>query len=422
MKYLLFLLLLAAGCHHSANEDSLALIQIQDRNGLTETISNPDRLNSYKTVDFLSTQPYKKVLRLYKNEGKNRSTITTYHPNGAIFQYLEAQEMRANGAYREWFSNGQLKLEANVIGGTADLCQGSQEDWVFDSLSQVWDENGNLLATIPYSKGVLEGISTYYYPSGQVERTLPFFKGRLQGDSYEYWPEGSLKAQTHYKTGVKNGESSGFFENGRIAWKEHLLDGRLLSGSYYSPFGDFVSEVMNGGGFKALFENDAMTLIEHRVGIPDGLVQKFTSAGELYRSYYIKNGMKEGEEVEYFRSTQINSQDETPKPKMSLYWHENMIHGVVKTWYDNGQLQSQKEYCRNKRMGPLLGWYRDGHLMIYEEYDEDRLITGQYYKFQRKEPISSVTNGNGLATLYDEYGGFIRKITYQKGKAVDPEE
>ncbi len=60
--------------------------------------------------------------------------------------------------------------------------------------------------------------------------------------------------------------------------------------------------------------------------------------------------------------------------------------------------------------------------MVYEEYEEDRLVTGQYYKIQRKDPVSMVTNGNGLATLHDEAGSFLRKIPYLKGKPVDPED
>ena len=254
MKRILFLLLTAAaGCHHAAKVDPISLIQIQDRNGLTETISNPDRLISYQTIDFLSAQPYKKVLRVYKAEGKNQSRITTYHPNGTICQYLEAEEMRAHGAFREWFPNGQLRLEANVVGGTADLSPGVQEDWVFDSLSRVWDEQGNLIASIPYQKGVLEGKSVYFYPSGQVERELTYEKNKLNGLATEFWPEGTLKTTTMCKRGVKEGESLGYFVDGKIAWKEDFLDGRLRKASYYTPQGDLVSEVENGGGFRALF-------------------------------------------------------------------------------------------------------------------------------------------------------------------------
>jgi hypothetical protein len=56
-----------------------------------------------------------------------------------------------------------------------------------------------------------------------------------------------------------------------------------------------------------------------------------------------------------------------------------------------------------------------------EEYEEDRLVGGQYFKKNQKEPISVIFNGNGTATLYDEQGIFLRKIQYVKSKPVDPE-
>ncbi len=413
---------IVTSCQPRVKSDPIAVIQIQDRNGLTETISNPDRLAPYQTTDFLSAQPYKKVVRIYKDEGKNRSRITTYHPNGVVSQYLEAEEMRAHGAYREWFPNGQIRLEATVVGGTADLSPGVQEDWVFDSLSRVWDEQGNLIAAIPYEKGVLTGISTYYYLSGQVERELPFEQNKLNGPAIEYWPDGIMRSKTQCKKGIKEGESIGFFQDGKRAWVEDYLDGRLREGSYYNPQGELVSKVENGGGFQALFENGAMTLSEFKVGLPDGLVQKFTRSGEIHKSFFTKNGKKQGEEIEYFLSSELEHPSDKPLPKMSLHWNENTIHGCVKTWYPNGQLQSQREYSRNQRSGPSLAWYQDGSLMVYEEYEEDRLVTGQYYKIQRKDPVSMVTNGNGLATLHDEAGSFLRKIPYLKGKPVDPED
>ena len=59
--------------------------------------------------------------------------------------------------------------------------------------------------------------------------------------------------------------------------------------------------------------------------------------------------------------------------------------------------------------------------MYMEEYEEDKIVSGHYYKKNQKEPISNISNGNGNATLYDEQGIFLRKVQYVKGKAIDPE-
>lgn len=422
MKYaLFFLLVIAAGCNR-ASDDPLVVIQIQDRNGLTETISTPDRIASYETVDFLSAQPFKKVLRSYKKEGKNHSKITTYHPNGMIAQYLEAVEMRAFGAYREWFQNGQIKIEANVIGGTADVTAGTQQDWQFDGVSHVWDEQGRLVAQISYQKGMLEGPSIYYFPTGGIEKELSFVKNELEGDAIEFTIDGQIKSKIHYKKGYKEGACLSFFDDSKAAMIEDYTDGLLRKGTYYNPQGEFVSEVDNGGGFQASFEGNALTLVEFRMGKPNGWVKKYTSNGELRRSFVLKSGKKHGEEIEYYISSELEQPKDKPLPKLSVNWNENTIHGYVKTWYNNGSRQSEREYCRNLKQGPALAWYRDGALMMIEEYEEDRLTKGQYFKLNSKEPVSTVANGTGTAFLYDETGSFLRKVPYLKGKPLDIED
>ncbi len=418
--YITFALL--TGCHHSSSMiDPIAVIQIQDRNGLTETVSAPERLENYNKIDFLSPQPYKKILRVYKKDGKNHSKITTYYPNGNVWQYLEAKELRAYGDYKEWFPNGQIKIEATVIGGTADVIPGSQSDWLFDGICHVWDEQGNLLAAMPYSKGSLEGISVYYYHSGQIEKELPFHKHVLEGVATEYYPSNRIKSKTAYNQGKKTGSSFGYFQNGQVSWEESYRDDLILQGSYYTPRGELIAEVTNGSGFQAIFSEEQLSaLVQIQQGSAEGGVKQFNPKGDLHSIYHVKNGRKVGEEVIYFSSQETNQG--SPQPKISLEWNDHLIHGTVKTWYSTGSLQSQKEYCHNKKTGPSIAWYKDGSLMLVEEYEEDKLIKGQYYKKNAIDSISSIVKGTGIATLYDENGVFLRKITYDKGDPVIPDK
>jgi|SRR3989344_5032327 len=394
MKNLFFSFLLLAGCYHTPepSEPLLMSIQIQDRNGLTETISIPERLVTYEQVDFLSPQPYKKVLRIFKREGKNAAKITTYHPNGFPWQYLEIQDMRAFGIYREWHPNGRLKIEATVIGGTADVVPGAQQDWLFDGLSQVWDDQGRTLATIPYQKGVLEGKALYYYSSGQLEKELLYHQNELDGETFEFFANGAKRARVFYQNGL------------------------LMEGDYFSSTGEAISHVKQGSGQQSIYDSDALDrMVEFRNGRPEGAVKIFSQSGELIAVYSTKNGKKQGEELRYFTT----QESELALPKLSISWEDDSISGLVKTWYPNGKLQSQREFARNKKTGSSLGWYRDGSLMLLEEYEEDRLVKGQYFKKNQKEPVSTVSNGTGTATLYDEQGIFLRKIPYAKGKPID---
>ena len=67
----------------------------------------------------------------------------------------------------------------------------------------------------------------------------------------------------------------------------------------------------------------------------------------------------------------------------------------------------------------LAAWYRDGSLMLIEEYDRDRLKRGDYLKKPNTTPISKVINGKGIATLFDADGKTLRKVSYQEGLPQD---
>lgn len=416
--------LLLTSCHRSyqADHPDLVSIQIQDRNGMTETISQPDRLQPYQQIDFLANNPYKKVLRVFKQEGKLAGKITTYHPNGQPWQYLEALDMRAFGAYREWHSNGQLKIEANVIGGTADVGSGAQKNWLFDGKAQIWNETGRLQATIFYNKGALDGDSIHYYATGEVHKEMPYAQNELQGELIEYYKNGSIQSKTSYRRGIKNGASVGYWADSSPKWTETYQDGLLLNAQYFAANGQLVSEIQAGGGQQPIFNETTLEqMIEFRRGKVEGFVKIFFPNGELKTIYHLKNGQKQGEEIEYYSQEERENEHEASLRKISIPWEKDSISGIVKTWYKNGKLQSQKELSRNKKSGAAVGWYRDGGLMYMEEYEEDRLVKGQYYKKNHKEPVSSITNGTGIAALYDETGAFLRKVHYVKGKAVDPE-
>jgi antitoxin component YwqK of YwqJK toxin-antitoxin module len=100
-------------------------------------------------------------------------------------------------------------------------------------------------------------------------------------------------------------------------------------------------------------------------------------------------------------------------------WYEGVLQGPVKTWYDNGQLESQRDMSENQREGLLTAWYRNGSLMLVEEYEEDRLLHGEYYRMGEKTAVSQIENGKGVAMLFNPEGNFARKVSYQDGKPQD---
>ncbi len=414
----LFLCIVLCGCSSkikSPDDSTLISIQVIDRNGFAETISTSDRLVRYQNTDFCAPQPYQKVLRVFgkTHQGKSPSYITSYHSNGHVWQYLEIIDGRAHGTYREWHLNGTQKMELNVIEGMAELSEAALGSWVFDGVNRIWEENGSLIAEISYEKGMLQGDSLYYYPGGQLQKKIPYLQNEVHGSLFCYHETGAMAETIPPLRGLRQGIATAYFADNTLCYEETFDKGLLLEGRYYTKTGDLVSTISQGNGNRIEW---ITPLIRHSVqyqkGTPEGLVECFDEKGIIQVKYQQKDGKKHGEEWEYYPST---SPDVPLQPKLLLHWQEDILQGIVKTWFPNGVQESQKEMYQNKKNGQSLAWFSNGNLMLSEEYEKDLLLSGTYYKKGDKKPISRVTQGKGTATLYHSDGYLLHKIFYDKG-------
>src|SRR5580700_6754867 len=230
-------------------------MQIIDRNGFTETTSNKDRLAHYKSVDFLAPQPYQKVLRVFgrNRTGQNSSKVTSYHDNGHLWQYLEIVDSRAHGSYQEWFPNGQIKIEARIIEGMADIHDLAKATWVFDGTCKVWDEQGNLSAAFTYEKGLLQSQANYYFLNGKPQKIIPYHQGKIHGISQVFDEKGNVVEEVPYVHGEKEGTATAFWAPGQLLSKEIFNKGYLINASYYDPSGQCIAEIKEGSGKQANF-------------------------------------------------------------------------------------------------------------------------------------------------------------------------
>lgn len=403
----------------------LTSIHLIDRNGFAETISNKDRLNQLQTVDFFKPQPYQKVLRVYARDSKSdlRSVVTSYHPNGNIKQFLEILNGRAYGQYREWHSNGNPSVSTKIVGGMPDITTAAEKTWLFDGISYAWDEEGNLIAEISYSQGVLEGGAIYYHSSGQIWKKIPYCKNEVHGTVEIYKDNGELLQQITYVQGIKQGSSMRYWDANHLASQEEYIRGKLESGQYFDKMGHLIAQVNQGSGYRTIFNKEGVhELQEYRQGILEGEVKVFNAQGKAKRIYHIKDQIKHGEEIEYYDYLILDAQNPSSlnaQPKLSFYWYEGKIQGHAKTWYANGNLESQREMANNARNGVSTAWYKDGSLMLIEEYEQDKLMRGDYFKKGDKIPFSQVIQGKGIVTIFDQDGHFVRKIPYLHGKPDD---
>lgn len=416
----IFFLSLLAGCgsQQKTNHDRMTSIQIIDRNGFKETISSIDRITIYEKTNFLAPQPYEKVVRMFVRDenGKTPSKLTTYHENGEPWQYLEVMNGRACGIYREWHSNGALRLDVIVIEGLGDLSEEAQVGWVFDGISRAWNERGNLLAEINYEKGKLQGNANYFHTNGQVSKIIPYEKDLIHGELIYYNEQGKVVGKTPYRNGKREGIATYKGDKMQPSYSEEYRNDLLIQATYHDYSGKITERIINGFGKQTVYINGALHSIrEYKEGIPEGEVKLFDPQGHLETVFHVKGGMKHGEEWVYYPL--LGS--EKPRPKLYVEWYEDSIHGICRTWYSDSTLESEREMMNNQKHGISSAWYKDGSLMLVEEYENDQLRKGSYMKSGEPRPVSSIENGDGTATLFDKDGYFVKRVLYQKGQVVD---
>lgn len=395
--------------------EELTSINIIDQNGISETYSNADRLRQYENVDFLGNQPYQKVMRVYgkDDQGNSRALITSYHPNGQIRQYLEVVNNRALGAYKEWYETGRKKLNAYIVGGVADINTAAEKTWLFEGIARAWDENECLQAEIKYAKGLLQGESRYYHPNGKIWKKMYYHDNKLEGNFEIYLDNEDILQTTCYREGKKQGLSKRYWNPNQIAAEEHYVNDLLNSAKYYDKNGKEISSIADGNGCRVTFNKDTIfEMQQYQNGILEGEVKVFDENENLMGMYHMQNQLKHGEEIEYYPPQFFNQH---PQSMLSIQWYEGKIQGVCKTWYRNGKLESQREMSNNKKNGICLAYYNDGNLMLIEEYEMGKLLKGKYFKKGDKRPVSEVSEGNGLVTMYDPEGNYLNKYTYAKG-------
>lgn len=412
-KIILCLALFMSSCAHKQKPSHLLSLQLVDRNGQTETISQIERVKLYEKQNFDKPQSYEKILRVYsKNgQGKNPSLITTYHKNGQLFQKLEALDGRAFGSYEEYFENGFIRIKAHVIEGTADITDLAQSTWVFDGPCHVYYPSGDLEAIFTYDRGKKTGVATYYHKNGQEKKRLFFVDDNADGTIKEFSEQGQLTLSYEFKNGAQTGPSYKYYHNQALAFEETWLNDALVEGKYFNTEKQLVSEIHQGCGFKTLFDEQIpVTQLEYNKGKIAGKIVAYAPSGKIQSYYHLYENQKEGEEGIYF--------EDSDQLKMLIDWHNDQITGIVKTFYTSGSVESQKSYSHNKKNGPLSCYYPDGSLMLFETYSQDRLIEGKYFKKGDTDPASVVEDGTGCSTIFDEWGGIEKQVHYEKSKIV----
>ena len=210
-----------------------------------------------------------------------------------------------SGWYREYFVDGQLKMEGLLQAGLSDStwfyyhengvlkAQGTEKLGLKEGFWMYYHDNKVVAAQGNYVNGVQVGSWKYYYPNSQLSSQGEMAAGRKDGKWLSYYEIGNLK-----------GEST--FNNGDGPYKEYFPNGKMrIEG--------FVKQEKNHGLWKYYYDNGTL---EAKCDFIDGegWYTGYFPNGKLRMEGKIKDGNKIG--------------------SWKLYDDDEALAGYYKTYYD----------------------------------------------------------------------------------------
>lgn len=404
---------LCVGCR-SGNKENLVYLQLVDRNGYVKTVDDKKELQNYQKSSANRISSHQKIVKQYDFD--KRGCVLLYHDNGVLAERIQTKDSRAFGEYVKYSKDGVILVKSTVMEGTGDLTDKAKKTWVFDQKSDVYDEEGNVVCEILYKNGRREGTTTHYYSDGEVQRTIPFVNGKVHGEEKAFDKDQKIIQSFMYTDGVLDGKAFSKGNKSTGDFSEEYREGKIIDGQYYDIQGNLIAKIEGGEGERPFYEHGHLvSKKQYQHGQVCGLVTIFAKNGTVASTYEERDGLKNGEEVIFY----YHQKGMQSVKRLLISWKDGVIHGKVISWYPNGALESEKEMCDHKKEGSQMCWYLDSSLMMVEQYQNDRVVSGKYYRKGDSVPISRVIDGSGKAHIYDKDGILLRKVSYYNGNIIE---
>lgn len=365
-----------------------------------------------------------------------------YHPNGELSEIQwrsngeiigNLQDFAIDGKKRaNYFYKGSVQYKTEVIDTTGEVVckiKTPAGKGAYNFLSVT----GNKFLVSNLDGGEHHGKKEFYYPNGKLIQSFTQNHGEDHGPFVSYYPDGKTMGKGVYSYGKKDGEWKHFYHNGKMSSNavydkgividsltRYFIDGGIKEVEYYDKngtltgtkyfhpsgvvnsnapehhgfthgtfenhdaFGEVViSRTFNGGECISYgYEKDGK-LIEPIQINGNGLIKTYYNNGQLGSEYAMKNGLYEGP----YKRLHSNG-----KPWVEANYLHDKIDGNYKAYYENGQVRFDANYHFGRLNGKLKKYSKKGVLLLEESY------------------VEGVMHGD--AKYYDQNGKLLYTLTY----------
>jgi antitoxin component YwqK of YwqJK toxin-antitoxin module len=165
----------------------------------------------------------------YDEEGKMENAPFLYqaqYPDSGFTNKAEANNMTVNGLKEgKWIEYYRHDDPDTPRAATYELIV-YRRDTPVGIVRLYLLDGGNLIATMPYLNGKINGVVNDYNNLGKVNEEETYVNGLLNGLTKEYYEPGKLESVTMYKDGKMNGERKEYYKSGKLFKEAKYSDGK----------------------------------------------------------------------------------------------------------------------------------------------------------------------------------------------------
>jgi uncharacterized protein len=349
----------------------------------------------------------------------NLISVNTYTDNiengKAAFNNYENQFTRelsyrndtVDGRHTEKWLNGLAKQECNYVKG------------LYDGSYFTWYINGKPESEYTYTQGVKTGRYSTWHFNGALNESGDYDSdGNLSGEYKSFDREGNLSSvQKIYTKGLLNGTSTWYFPDGKIQVQRTYEQDTLKRIESFDSKGNslYVAEESGNEIYSKIFYADGTLQKEGSLknGQSQGSWKEYNPLGLLIEDLSYQDGLLSGPQKTYFANGSI---------KEEYTCDSNYITGIYKKYRINGHPEIIGQYNKTGRNGEWFTFYSNDTLESRSFYADD-LQAGREFNYTPDGKISGeeIFNNDGKSIrsiAYDHSGTIVADMDHELGAKI----
>ena len=321
----------------------------------------------------------REAINRYDREGKKHGYWKTFFDDWSVHTECYYRHGMRDGFYKEYDEKGNLKKITKFVNDVEQVVESDMKPLV---VQHEYYPNGKVKREASFRDGKREGVWREFDEQGNVLNSQTYQKGVLVGQGIvdidgkrrglfkEFYPDNSLRAEGVFVDGLRSGEWKVYYHNGQIQ----------EIGSYQEGQPDGIWTWYYDNGQKQIEE-------QFFKGTPNGSYKEYDSRGNIIVTGTYFDGMKNGkwtEEIGDMRTKGEYRNDKQVGEWVSYYDNDKLAFkgtfnagypdGEHFFYYQNGRLREIQKYAAGVKHGDWKKYLDTGELYFTVTYDQGKEV------------------------------------------------